>query len=117
MSEGESKVTIRGGLEICEVEETGETVNSRGRDSSNIYGGKGNVESMLTANETLEECDEEENKAIMIYVEEIDDSFNDQLSEIGHKTYTGGWFLSEGESVLLAHDDGSCTFYDVANSE
>ncbi|KAJ0949162.1 putative transcription factor WD40-like family [Helianthus annuus] len=30
---------------------------------------------------------------------------------------TGGWFVSEGESVLLAHDDGSCTFYDVVNSE
>ncbi|KAK1426403.1 hypothetical protein QVD17_15074 [Tagetes erecta] len=117
LSKGESKVTIRGGLEICEVQETDETVNSKGCDSSNTYDGKGNVETMLTANETLEECDEEENKAVMIYVEEIDDSFNNQLNEIGHKTSTGGWFVSEGESVLLAHDDGSCTFYDVANSE
>ncbi|KAI7748029.1 hypothetical protein M8C21_028533, partial [Ambrosia artemisiifolia] len=117
MSKGESKVTNKGGLDICEVEETDENVNSRGRDSSNVYSGKGNVEAMLTADETLDECDEEENKAVMIYVEEIDDSFNNQLNEIGHKASTGGWFVSEGESVLLAHDDGSCTFYDVANSE
>nr|GFD14260.1 hypothetical protein [Tanacetum cinerariifolium] len=46
-----------------------------------------------------------------------DDSGNDQLNEIGNKTCTGGWFLSEGESALLAHDDGSCSFYDVVNSE
>ncbi|KAJ0735409.1 putative transcription factor WD40-like family [Helianthus annuus] len=117
LSKGESKVTVRGGSEICEVQETDENVNSRGRDSSNTYIGKCNVETMLTANETLEDCDEEENKAVMIYVEEIDDSFNNQLNEIGHKASTGGWFVSEGESVLLAHDDGSCTFYDVANSE
>ncbi|KAI3743078.1 hypothetical protein L1987_60781 [Smallanthus sonchifolius] len=116
LSKGESKVTIRGDLEICEVEATDGRVNPRGRGSSNTYSEKGNVETMLTANETLEECDEEENK-LMIFVEEIDDSFNNQLNEIGHKTSTGGWFVSEGESVLLAHDDGSCTFYDVANSE
>ncbi|XP_076961182.1 KIN14B-interacting protein At4g14310-like [Bidens hawaiensis] len=111
------KVTIRGDLEICKVQETGGTVNPKGRDSFNAFSGKGNIETMLTANETLEDCDEEENKAVMIYVEEIDDSFNNQLNEIGHKASTGGWFVSEGESVLLAHDDGSCTFYDVANSE
>ncbi|XP_076951712.1 KIN14B-interacting protein At4g14310-like [Bidens hawaiensis] len=111
------KVTIRGDLEICEVQETGDTVNPKGLDSFNAFSGKGNIETMLTANETLEDCDEEENKAVMIYVEEIDDSFNNQLNEIGHKASTGGWFVSEGESVLLAHDDGSCTFYDVANSE
>ncbi|KAI3676841.1 hypothetical protein L1987_86455 [Smallanthus sonchifolius] len=116
LSKGESKVTIRGDLEICEVEATDGRVNPKGRGSSNTYSGKGNVETMLTANETLEECEEEENK-LMIFVEEIDDSFNNQLNEIGHKTSTGGWFVSEGESVLLAHDDGSCTFYDVANSE
>ncbi|KAJ0692737.1 hypothetical protein HanPI659440_Chr15g0589341 [Helianthus annuus] len=76
LSKGESKVTARGGSEMCEVQETDENVNSRGRNSSNTYIGKCNVETMFTANETLEDCDEEENKAAMIYVEEIDDSFN-----------------------------------------
>ncbi|MFS7947653.1 putative transcription factor WD40-like family [Helianthus anomalus] len=117
LSKGESKVTARGGSEMCEVQETDENVNSRGRYSSNTYIGKCNVETKLTANETLEDCDEEENKAAMIYVEEIDDGFNNQMNEIGHKASTGGWFVSEGELVLHAHDDGSCTFYDVANSE
>ncbi|KAJ0624015.1 putative transcription factor WD40-like family [Helianthus annuus] len=119
-SKEESKVTVRDGLEICRVEETDSTVNTKEQDSLNTYDGKepkGNVETMLTAYETLEECDEEENKTVMIHVEEIDDSFNNQLNEIGHKNSTGGWFVSEGESVLLAHDDGSCTFYDVVNSE
>ncbi|KAI3511461.1 hypothetical protein L1887_18615 [Cichorium endivia] len=112
----ESKVTIRGNLEICEVQETDSgTVNVKSRES--FYSGKGNVDSMLTADETFEECDDQENKGIMIYEDEIDDGFNNQLNVIGHKTCTGGWFVSEGESVLLAHDDGSCTFYDVANSE
>ncbi|KAI3683336.1 hypothetical protein L1987_83839 [Smallanthus sonchifolius] len=116
-SKEESKVTIRGGLEICEVGEIDSTVSSKGQNSLNTYNVKSNVETMLTAYETLEECDEEENKAVVIYVEEIDDSFNNQLNAIGHKSSTGGWLVSEGESVLLAHDDGSCTFYDVANSE
>ncbi|XP_024983980.1 KIN14B-interacting protein At4g14310 [Cynara cardunculus var. scolymus] len=113
----DSKVTTRGGLELCEVLETDSTVDSKANDSSKIYAGKGNVETMLIADETLEDCDEQENNAVMIFEEEIDDSCNNQLNEIGHKTCTGGWFVSEGESVLLAHDDGSCTFYDVANSE
>ncbi|KAD4888545.1 hypothetical protein E3N88_20618 [Mikania micrantha] len=50
---------------------------------------------MLPAYETLEECDDEENKADMIHVKEIDGSFNNQLSEIGHKITTSGWFVLE----------------------
>ncbi|MFS7907958.1 putative transcription factor WD40-like family [Helianthus anomalus] len=110
-SKGESKVTVRG------VEETESTINFNEKDSINTKNGQSNFETMLAAYETLEECDEEENKTVMTHVEEIDDSFNNQLNEIGHKNSTGGWFVSEGESVLLAHDDGSCTFYDVVNSE
>ncbi|KAD0416725.1 hypothetical protein E3N88_44295 [Mikania micrantha] len=109
-NEGESKVTNKGGLEICEVEETDNMVISNDQDSLNNCNGKSNIDIMLPAYETLEECDEEENKADMIYVEEIDGSFSNQLSEIGNKITTCGWFVSEGESVLLAHDDGSCTY-------
>ncbi|KAJ6771397.1 TRANSDUCIN/WD40 REPEAT-LIKE SUPERFAMILY PROTEIN [Salix koriyanagi] len=38
------------------------------------------------------------------------------VNEIGTKSSTGGWFVSEGESILT-HDDGSCSFYDIANCE
>ncbi|KAL7261263.1 hypothetical protein ACSBR1_006829 [Camellia fascicularis] len=50
----------------------------------------------------------------MIIEEETEDSFIYQFNEIGRKTSTGGWFVSEGE---LAHDDGSCSFYDIANCD
>ncbi|GJY87262.1 hypothetical protein Tco_0501890, partial [Tanacetum coccineum] len=78
-----------------------------------------NADPMLAADEALEEeFDDEENKeAVMVFDVEFDDSGNDQLNEIGNKTCTGGWFLSEGESALPAHDDGSCSFYDVVNSD
>lgn len=91
---------------LCEIQETEEgTINSRARDSFNS--GKGNDVPMLAADETLEEFDDEENKPVMVFDVEFDGSGNDQLNEIGNKTFTGGWFLSEGESALLAHDDGS----------
>nr|XP_043610889.1 KIN14B-interacting protein At4g14310 [Erigeron canadensis] len=117
LSKVESKVTSRGGLEISEVQETDDTVSSKSRDASNTYSVKGNVDTMLAADETLEEFDEKEIKEITVFEMEMDDGYNNQLNEIGHKTCTGGWFVSEGESALLVHDDGSCTFYDVANSE
>lgn len=37
--------------------------------------------------------------------------------QLGKKTTTAGWFVSEGDGILLAHDDGCCSFYDVANME
>ncbi|KAF6141277.1 hypothetical protein GIB67_024361 [Kingdonia uniflora] len=50
-------------------------------------------------------------------VEETEDTSMDQVNEIGYKIATGGWFVSERESILLAHDDGSCSFYDIANTK
>lgn len=32
-----------------------------------------------------------------------------QLNDIGSKTYTGGWFVLDGEAVMLAHD-GLCLY-------
>ena len=40
-----------------------------------------------------------------------------QLLKINEKTTTAGWFVSEGEGILLAHADGLCSYYDVANME
>lgn len=40
-----------------------------------------------------------------------------KLMKIGEKTTTAGWFVCEGEGILLAHEDGSCSYNDVANME
>ncbi|KAI5064964.1 hypothetical protein GOP47_0019659 [Adiantum capillus-veneris] len=47
-----------------------------------------------------------------------DDEFvPNQLHPIGDKVATAGWYVSEGEAILLTHDDGCCSYYDVANME
>ncbi|CAM6084722.1 unnamed protein product [Calypogeia fissa] len=48
---------------------------------------------------------------------EDNDLPRERLHQIGSKIATAGWFISEGEGILLAHDDGYCSFYDVANRE
>ncbi|XP_051191802.1 KIN14B-interacting protein At4g14310 [Lolium perenne] len=75
------------------------------------------VEMELCAAENLEEFDEQENKSSMAIQEETEEPSSDQLSGIGNKSATGGWFVSEGEAVLLAHGDGTCSYYDIANHE
>jgi hypothetical protein len=40
-----------------------------------------------------------------------------QLLKIGDRTTTAGWFACEGEGILLAHEDGCCSYHDVANME
>jgi hypothetical protein len=71
---------------------------------------------LLTTDETLDESDDQENRNTFIIGEETEDTCVYQVNEIGTKSSTGGWFVSEGESVLT-HDDGSCSFYDIANCE
>ncbi|XP_042516973.1 KIN14B-interacting protein At4g14310-like [Macadamia integrifolia] len=93
------------------------TATSAVQSISNFVDGKNGVEIKLTSDEKLEDFDDQENRPEVIIPEEIEDSWMDQVHEIGHKASTGGWFVSEGESVLLAHDDGSCSFYDITNSE
>ncbi|XWS53786.1 hypothetical protein CRYUN_Cryun10bG0030300 [Craigia yunnanensis] len=75
------------------------------------------VEFNLESDERLEDFDDQENRPTAVIGEETDDASLYQLNEIGSKTSTGGWFVSEGEAVLLAHDDGSCSFYDITNCE
>ncbi|XP_021751727.1 KIN14B-interacting protein At4g14310-like [Chenopodium quinoa] len=104
-------------LDANKVHEADDAETSTARRSSGVLGGKSTAEVDLEADETLDEFDDQENKQKMIVDEEMDDNSISQLIEIGRKTSTGGWFVSEGESVLLAHDDGSCSFYDIANHE
>ncbi|KAL2508769.1 Transducin/WD40 repeat-like superfamily protein [Forsythia ovata] len=101
-----------------EVQEMDYAVTSGAQNSSlNLLNGKDIIDDMLMANEDLNELDDQERVPALITEEEVDDSCMYQLNDIGCKTSTGGWFVSEGESVLLTHDDGSCSFYDIANCE
>ncbi|KAJ8434845.1 hypothetical protein Cgig2_022124 [Carnegiea gigantea] len=100
-----------------EIQETEDTETSVMRQSSGIFAGKNNTELDLQADERLDEFDEQENKPPMVVEENMEDNSISQLMEIGQKICTGGWFVSDGESVLLAHNDGSCSFYDIANRE
>ncbi|XWS13880.1 hypothetical protein CRYUN_Cryun36dG0076800 [Craigia yunnanensis] len=78
---------------------------------------KHGIEVNLESDERLEDFDDQENRPTAVIGEETEDASIYQLNEIGRKNSTGGWFVSEGEAVLLAHDDGSCSFYDIANCE
>lgn len=101
---------------VREVADASSKASSQG-SSKNPVGPNHKEEIELLATEELEEFDEQENKSSMMVQEETDDSCNDQLSGIGNKSSTGGWFVSEGEAVLLAHGDGTCSYYDIANHE
>ncbi|KAE9617626.1 hypothetical protein Lal_00043289 [Lupinus albus] len=116
LSKETSKVNV---VKSCEVQETGGSGASEvmKNSSSSTFNQKGNVDLVLEAEEKLEDFDEQENRQGKFVEEEIDEAFNYSLKEIGNKTATAGWFVSEGEAVLLAHDDGTCTYYDIANSE
>lgn len=103
-------------LENLDVQEMDTEEPSKENDASKDGNLTSNLTEILRANEALEEIDDEENREEM-ELEEIDDGCMYQLNDIGSKTSTGGWFVSEGEAVILAHDDGSCSYYDVANSE
>ncbi|XP_059650852.1 KIN14B-interacting protein At4g14310 [Cornus florida] len=120
LNKEQSKDTMKDahvGMEACEIQEMDDAATSEVENSSSLFNGKGDIELILTTNETLDEFDDQENKPTMMIEEETEDSSIYQLNEIGLKTSTGGWFVSEGESVLLTHNDGSCSFYDVANCE
>eukprot|EP01018_Ginkgo_biloba_P009904 Gb_09371 [translate_table: standard] len=71
----------------------------------------------LECDENLTFNDQENNPMSCGFIEEIEEIPIDRLNQLGHKTSTAGWFVSEGESILLAHDDGSCSFHDIANTE
>ncbi|KAH9315357.1 hypothetical protein KI387_023984, partial [Taxus chinensis] len=79
--------------------------------------GTNDKEPLLVYDENMQFNDQENNQPCACIREEIEEAHFDRLNELGHKTSTAGWFVSEGESVLLAHDDGSCSFHDIANTE
>ncbi|XP_023540570.1 KIN14B-interacting protein At4g14310-like [Cucurbita pepo subsp. pepo] len=120
LNKEQTKVTMRSeqvGMEFCEVQEMDENTSSGLRESSTQFKGKQEAEVILTSDEILDDFDDRENKQGGLIGEETDDTSTYQMNEIGTKTSTGGWFVSEGEAVLLAHNDGSCSFYDITNTE
>ncbi|KAL2230097.1 KIN14B-interacting protein At4g14310 [Sesamum indicum] len=112
-----SKKETEVGVEASKVQEGDDPVVSVTESSLNVLNGKGNIDALLMADENLNDIDDQERVPTMIFDEEFEDSWSYQLNDIGGKSSTGGWFVSEGESVLLAHDDGSCSFYDIVNCE
>ncbi|KAJ6981495.1 KIN14B-interacting protein [Populus alba x Populus x berolinensis] len=119
LSKEDGKVIVRDAkvdLESFEVQEMGDGSASGNQDSSNMFNPKCEEDLLLTTDETLDEFDDQENRNTFIIGEETEDTCVYQVNEIGTKSSTGGWFVSEGESVLT-HDDGSCSFYDIANCE
>lgn len=114
------KVTSRGeqaDKEYCEVQETGVGASGRSKDTSSTFNQKSDIDLLLTTDEKFEEFDDQENRQGAYVGEETEDDFMNSLNDIGNKTSVGGWFVSEGEAVLLTHDDGSCSYYDIANCE
>ncbi|XP_006649155.1 KIN14B-interacting protein At4g14310 [Oryza brachyantha] len=101
---------------ICEAADSSSKTSGQS-SSNNAVGPNHEQEIELLATEKLEEFDEQENKSSMILQEETEEFCSDQLLGIGNKSSTGGWFVSEGEAVLLAHGDGTCSYYDIANRE
>ncbi|KAL0433256.1 UNVERIFIED_CONTAM: KIN14B-interacting protein [Sesamum latifolium] len=108
------------GSESSKVHEMEDSATSDAESSSvNVLNDRGNIDALLMADEKLNEFDDQEGVPAMTFEEEEEEEENYtlKLNDIGSKTSTGGWFVSEGQSVLLAHDDGSCSFYDIVNSE
>ncbi|KAG8072858.1 hypothetical protein GUJ93_ZPchr0006g42014 [Zizania palustris] len=101
---------------ICEAADVSSKTSGQG-SSNNQVGPNHEKEIELLSSEKLEEFDEQENKSSMILQDETEEFSSDQLFGIGNKSSTGGWFVSEGEAVLLAHGDGTCSYYDIANRE
>ncbi|KAF3796326.1 hypothetical protein EJ110_NYTH03815 [Nymphaea thermarum] len=81
--------------------------------SKGLVEGKGELK--LSCDEKLQ-LNDQENRSVSVS-QGPDDSCANQLIEIWVKPSTGGWFVSEGESALLAHADGSCTFIDLIHWE
>ncbi|KAK7279255.1 hypothetical protein RJT34_24302 [Clitoria ternatea] len=106
------------GNTVCGGEEVKETDGGNGK-SGNVAGNvpRGEIDVLLEADEKLGEFNDEDSKQGVFVEEAMDEAFNFKLNEIGNKVASGGWFVNEGEAVLLAHHDGSCSYYDIANCE
>lgn len=96
----------------------GSKVSSSEESGTNtIVSGFCEEEIELCADEKIEDFDSQESKQVSLVQEETGEASADELRKIGSKCAAGGWFVSEGEAVLLAHTDGTCLYYDIVNCE
>ncbi|KAK2453890.1 KIN14B-interacting protein [Trifolium repens] len=117
---------------LATLEKGSEKVSNHGDPCDGIERGKSSswnnqkcdIDMLLEADEKLEEFDDQEKENYNNKQEEegfvgdeTDEAFNFPLNGIGNKIAAAGWFVSEGEAVLLAHDDATCSYYDITNSE
>ncbi|KAK7393707.1 hypothetical protein VNO78_22271 [Psophocarpus tetragonolobus] len=92
----------------------GEGVKERSGGNGGFSDQRNDIDTLLAAHEKLEEFDDQEGMAVG---DDVDEAFNFRLNGIGTKVASCGWFVSEGEAVLLSHHDSSCTYYDITNCE
>ncbi|KAL2608298.1 hypothetical protein R1flu_026871 [Riccia fluitans] len=74
----------------------------------------------LTSDDTADEpeCAPPEEDDEQPYLAECEDNVpSERMHQVGDKIATAGWFMGDGDAILLAHDDGYCSFYDVLNME
>jgi len=74
-------------------------------------------EPQLQCDENMDFNDQENKLEHVGNIAETEEASFDRLNQLSHKISTAGWFVSGGESILLAHDDGCCSFHDIAISE
>ncbi|CAJ1967080.1 unnamed protein product [Sphenostylis stenocarpa] len=103
-------------LALIDKVNSGEEAKEKGGGNEGWSDPRNGIDELLATDEKLDEFDDQENKEGAV-VEEMDEAFNFRLNGIGNKVACGGWFVSEGEAVVLAHHDGSCSYYDIANCE
>lgn len=95
--------------------ESGDT--STLRHVSNESDAKHFIDTNLTTNATLDKSYNHVDKEKMVAVKKIDVCSRNPPHQMGDKGATSGWFINEGELAILAHDDGCCSLYDIANRE
>lgn len=113
---GIGNADVKNDVGVGEVQDT-DGVDASATHDNVVLEAKVIPEISLVADETLDDYDDQENRQDLMVSEEKESPCSFLLNEIGQKIATGGWFVSEGEAVLLAHNDGSCSYYDIVNSE
>jgi hypothetical protein len=103
---------------VCGTTGAGSKVSSSQESGSNaVVSGFGEEEIELCADEKIEDFDSQESTQVPLVQEETREASSDELRPIGSKCVAGGWFVAEGEAVLLARTDGTCLYYDTVNCE
>ncbi|ONK57365.1 uncharacterized protein A4U43_C10F19340 [Asparagus officinalis] len=102
------------GNQEMDMESPASEANSK---SKAMAGLQGSEEIGSKASEKNDDLGDQKNKQAMVVAGEAEESHVGQIYQIGNKVTTGGWFISDGEFALLTHNDNSCSYHDITNSE